>query len=36
MNFGLFGLTLGQILNLMLYLIAGVLFGVFSSRQSIF
>lgn len=36
MNFGFFGLTLGQILNLMIYLIAGVLFGVFSSRQSIF
>ncbi|MEE3380813.1 MAG: hypothetical protein VZQ81_04910 [Succiniclasticum sp.] len=36
MNFGFFDLTLGQILNLMLYIIAGVLFGVFGSRQSIF
>ncbi|MDY2870738.1 MAG: hypothetical protein SOU14_07560 [Succiniclasticum sp.] len=36
MNFGWMGLSFGQIVNLLLYLLSGILFGLFSSRQSIF
>ncbi|XOQ53602.1 MAG: hypothetical protein ACFWT7_09595 [Succiniclasticum sp.] len=36
MNFGWISLSFGQIVNLLLFLLSGILFGLFSSRQSIF